>query len=54
MTVEIELERKFARFGDGLSVADGTKIEGYESFLARPTVAEMWCAKERMRHPLRR
>lgn len=31
MAKDMELERKFARFGDGLSVADGTKIEGYAS-----------------------
>lgn len=31
MTDDMGLERKFARFGDALQVADGTKIEGYAS-----------------------
>lgn len=32
MQVESELERKFCRFGDGLTVKDGIEIEGYASF----------------------
>ncbi|MEP5154685.1 HK97 family phage prohead protease [Planktotalea sp.] len=32
MQVESELERKFCRFGDALTVKDGVEIEGYASF----------------------
>ncbi|PSL20573.1 HK97 family phage prohead protease [Shimia abyssi] len=35
MESEYELERKFARFGDGLSVADGAVIEGYASLFGQ-------------------
>ncbi|MCP4818278.1 MAG: HK97 family phage prohead protease [Shimia sp.] len=31
----MDLERKFARFGDGLSVAEGAKIEGYASLFGK-------------------
>lgn len=30
------LERKFCRFGDGLTVKDGVEIEGYASFFGAP------------------
>ncbi len=30
------LERKFARFGDGVKVQDGTRIEGYASLFGAP------------------
>ena len=35
MEMDNGLEHKFARFGDGLSVVDGTRIEGYASLFGQ-------------------
>ncbi|MFK7754242.1 MAG: HK97 family phage prohead protease [Sedimentitalea sp.] len=35
MGIETELERKFTRFGEGLNVCEGTKIEGYASLFGQ-------------------
>lgn len=36
MSLDTGLEHKFARFGDGLTVQDGTVIQGYASVFGKP------------------